>query len=268
MVQVGRLRRPGQGARSAPEGRARRPEDVYQRGRNQGRQAHPRARRPVRHPRRGRQGGRQDQGAGFAGRHPHLVGGRPRMAALDWVFVAVLAASLLLGAWRGLVYEVLSVISWIAAFIVAQWLAPDAAALLPVERAPEAGRYAVGFVLVFIAVVFAGGAAGLADQEAGRGRGPAADRPHAGRGVRPGARRGAAAGGGRGDQHVAGTQRGSGGPNRRAPRSRSAALKGLKPVLPERFGQYLPGEQRVQASTRASTCVESSALSAAPQSTS
>jgi membrane protein required for colicin V production len=79
------------------------------------------------------------------------------MPVLDWVFLAVLAASLLLGAWRGLVYEVLSVMSWIAAFIVAQMLAPDAAAVLPVERAPEAGRYAVGFVVVFIAVVFAGG---------------------------------------------------------------------------------------------------------------
>src|SRR3974390_2658438 len=78
------------------------------------------------------------------------------MATLDWVFLGVLAVSLLLGAWRGLVYEVCSVASWIAAFIVAQWLAPDAAALLPVQRAPEAGRYAVGFVLVFIAVVFAG----------------------------------------------------------------------------------------------------------------
>src|ERR1019366_3570630 len=79
------------------------------------------------------------------------------MATLDWVFLAVLALSFLLGAWRGLVYEVLSVTSWVAAFIVAQWLAPDAAALLPVDRAPEAGRYAVGFVVVFIAVVLTGG---------------------------------------------------------------------------------------------------------------
>src|SRR5512133_1739834 len=78
------------------------------------------------------------------------------MAMLDWVFLAVLAASFLLGAWRGLVYEVLSVMSWVAAFVVAQWLAPDAAALLPVQRAPEAGRYAVGFVVVFIGVVFTG----------------------------------------------------------------------------------------------------------------
>ena len=46
------------------------------------------------------------------------------MAVLDWVFLAVLVASLLVGAWRGLVYEVFSVVSWIAAFVLAQWLAP------------------------------------------------------------------------------------------------------------------------------------------------
>ncbi|MDB5882381.1 MAG: hypothetical protein JWP43_2259, partial [Ramlibacter sp.] len=33
----------------------------------------------------------------------------PWIAPLDWVMLAVLAASFLLGAWRGLVYEVLSV---------------------------------------------------------------------------------------------------------------------------------------------------------------
>src|SRR5688500_332079 len=79
------------------------------------------------------------------------------MATLDWVFLAVLAASFLLGAWRGLVYEVLSVISWIAAFILAQWLAPEVAAMLPMGGASEPVRYAAGFVLVFIGVLFAGG---------------------------------------------------------------------------------------------------------------
>ena len=78
------------------------------------------------------------------------------IAALDWVLVAVLAASLLLGAWRGLVYEVLSVLSWITAFIVAQWLAPEAAALLPMGGSSQPVRYAAGFAAVFIAVVFAG----------------------------------------------------------------------------------------------------------------
>lgn len=77
------------------------------------------------------------------------------MPALDWIFLAVLAASLLLGAWRGLVFEVLSLLSWLAAFVAAQWLAPAVAALLPMNGASEMIRYAAGFVLVFIAVVMA-----------------------------------------------------------------------------------------------------------------
>ena len=79
------------------------------------------------------------------------------MTTLDWIFVAVLLTSLLLGAWRGLVYEVLSLLSWIAAFILAQWFAPDVAPKLPMAGASEAVRYALAFVLVFVLSVFVGG---------------------------------------------------------------------------------------------------------------
>ena len=79
------------------------------------------------------------------------------MPTLDWIFLAVLLGSLLLGAWRGLVYEVLSLLSWLAAFVLAQWLAPDVALWLPITGGSESIRYAAGFVLVFIAAVFAGG---------------------------------------------------------------------------------------------------------------
>lgn len=79
------------------------------------------------------------------------------MAVLDWVFGAVLLVSLLVGAWRGLVFEVLSLITWVAAFILAQWFAPDVAQMLPMSGAGEAVRYAAGFVLTFVAAVFAGG---------------------------------------------------------------------------------------------------------------
>ena len=79
------------------------------------------------------------------------------MAALDWVVVAVLAASVLLGLWRGLVYEVLSVLNWVAAFVLAQWFAPRAAELMPLGQASASIRYAAGFVVVFIAALFVGG---------------------------------------------------------------------------------------------------------------
>lgn len=79
------------------------------------------------------------------------------MQITDWVFVAVLVFSLLVGAWRGLVFELLSLASWIAALVLAQWLAPEAAGWLPLEGATEVVRYAAGFVLVFIATIFAVG---------------------------------------------------------------------------------------------------------------
>jgi membrane protein required for colicin V production len=78
------------------------------------------------------------------------------MATLDWVVLALLGVSLLVGALRGLVYEVLSVLSWIAAFVLAQWLGPEVATLLPMSGAAEPLRYAAGFALVFIVAVFAG----------------------------------------------------------------------------------------------------------------
>ncbi len=78
------------------------------------------------------------------------------MPVLDWIFVAVLLLSMLLGGWRGLVFEVLSLVNWVQAFIVAQWLAPAASRMLPMSGAGELIRYAAGFVLVFIAAAIAG----------------------------------------------------------------------------------------------------------------
>lgn len=79
------------------------------------------------------------------------------MSALDWLFATIMAASMLLGAWRGLVYEVLSVLSWVAAFLLAQLFAPEVAGFLPLGHAPQEARHAVAFMVVFIAVVIAGG---------------------------------------------------------------------------------------------------------------
>jgi membrane protein required for colicin V production len=79
------------------------------------------------------------------------------MATLDWIFLGVLVASLLLGAWRGLVYEVLSVVNWIAAFVLAQWLAPLAAGWLPFGEPGDSLRKVVAFLLVFVVAAFVGG---------------------------------------------------------------------------------------------------------------
>jgi membrane protein required for colicin V production len=79
------------------------------------------------------------------------------MSSTDWIFLALLAASMVLGLWRGLVYEVLSVIGWIAAFVLAQWFAPQVAVQLPMQTSSETLRYAAAFVLIFVVSVFAAG---------------------------------------------------------------------------------------------------------------
>ena len=65
--------------------------------------------------------------------------------------------SLLLGAWRGLVFEVLSLLGWVVSFYAAQWVAPDVALMLPWPTASGPVRYGAAFVLVFIAALFAAG---------------------------------------------------------------------------------------------------------------
>jgi membrane protein required for colicin V production len=76
----------------------------------------------------------------------------------DWVLLGVLLASMVVGLWRGLVYEVLSLAGWVAAFVVAQWLAADVVGWLPfVKGAPASVQYAVAFAVVFVATVFAAG---------------------------------------------------------------------------------------------------------------
>jgi len=79
------------------------------------------------------------------------------MADLDWIFGAVLLASTVLGMVRGLVKEVLSWMSWVAAFLLAQRLAPDVAQWIPLSGASETLRFAAGFVLAFIVTLMAAG---------------------------------------------------------------------------------------------------------------
>jgi membrane protein required for colicin V production len=79
------------------------------------------------------------------------------MTVVDWILVGILGLSFLIGMWRGLVYEVLSVFVWVAAFILAQLFAPDVAAKLPMAGFAQPIRYAAAFVLVFVGSAFVAG---------------------------------------------------------------------------------------------------------------
>lgn len=161
------------------------------------------------------------------------------MPALDLIFLLVMLVSLAVGAWRGLIYEVLSAVSWIVAFVFAQWFAPDVAQKLPMAGVGEAVRYAAGFAVVFVLSVFVGGLFAKLAQKL-----------FAVVGLQPADRAlGAAFGLVRGVvvllaatvvigmtpvksnewwQESVGAD------------ILQAALKGLKPVLPDEFGKYLP----------------------------
>lgn len=160
------------------------------------------------------------------------------MTTVDWVLLAVLAFSMLLGAWRGLVYEVLSVLGWALSFYAAQYFAPMVAGWLPLQSSSETVRYAAAFVLVFVVGVFTAGLLAFMLKKLIEAIG-----------LRPVDRTmGAAFGVVRGvilllaaavviDMTALKTsawwQESRGAP------ILSAALKGLKPVLPEQFAKYL-----------------------------
>lgn len=77
------------------------------------------------------------------------------LSITDSFLLGVLAASMLMGLWRGLVYEVLSLAGWVTAFFLAQWLATDVIAWIPfVQGAAASVQYAVGFAVVFVASLF------------------------------------------------------------------------------------------------------------------
>jgi membrane protein required for colicin V production len=69
---------------------------------------------------------------------------------VDWALLAVLAISVIVGLWRGLVFEVLSLVGWVAAFIAAQLFAPSVAPALPIGAPGSALNHAVAFLATFV----------------------------------------------------------------------------------------------------------------------
>jgi hypothetical protein len=81
------------------------------------------------------------------------------VTAFDWLAIALIGLSALYGVTRGLVFEVISLLGWGAAFWCAQAFATGVAAWLPIGEAEAAWRYPLAFVLVFVGVAFGVGLA-------------------------------------------------------------------------------------------------------------
>ena len=78
------------------------------------------------------------------------------MNTIDAVILAITAISALFGLWRGLVREVLSLLTWIAALLVARIYSEPLAGAMAGLSDSEGVRYVAAFAIIFVVVMMAG----------------------------------------------------------------------------------------------------------------
>ena len=74
---------------------------------------------------------------------------------LGWVDIALLAVfglSVLIGLWRGFVFEIVSLLGWLVAFVIANSAGPFLADILPSGNEPQV-RLWLAYVGVFVAIL-------------------------------------------------------------------------------------------------------------------
>ena len=77
------------------------------------------------------------------------------LAWVDWVLFGVLALSVVVGLWRGLVFELMSLVGWVVAYIAAQAFSPQVGAWIPVGTPGSALHQAAAFAVTFMGVLVA-----------------------------------------------------------------------------------------------------------------
>lgn len=78
-----------------------------------------------------------------------------QLSWIDWALLAVLLLSVLVGVWRGLVFEVMSLIGWVVAWVGAQLLGSELAPWLPVGQTDSTARVLASFVVAFVGILLA-----------------------------------------------------------------------------------------------------------------
>lgn len=79
----------------------------------------------------------------------------PSLGWVDWSMLGLLSLSVLIGLWRGLVFELMSLVGWIVAYIVAQVFSPQLAPHVPVGEPGSALHQGVAFALTFVLALIA-----------------------------------------------------------------------------------------------------------------
>jgi membrane protein required for colicin V production len=77
----------------------------------------------------------------------------PVLGWVDWALLVVMGVSVVVGLWRGLVFELMSLLGWVVAYVAAQALAPTVAVWLPVGAPDAVWRPLAAFALSFITVL-------------------------------------------------------------------------------------------------------------------
>ncbi len=78
------------------------------------------------------------------------------MNAVDIAIISVTGISCLFGLWRGFIKEVLSLVSWVAALVLARMYSETVSELMSGVISNEGARYVTAFVLIFVAVMLIG----------------------------------------------------------------------------------------------------------------
>jgi len=81
------------------------------------------------------------------------------MGWVDLVLLGLLGISVLLGLWRGLVFEILSIAGWVVAYLGAGYLSPWTEGWLPAERMGPALTHGASLVLGFVLILLVWGLA-------------------------------------------------------------------------------------------------------------
>lgn len=84
------------------------------------------------------------------------------MTIFDYLLLFVLITSVLISTMRGLVKEILSLLGWVVAFIVANAFGTQLAPMLPAVIPGEAGRLILAYVALFLGVRILMGLAAMA----------------------------------------------------------------------------------------------------------
>lgn len=75
------------------------------------------------------------------------------MTAFDYVVIGIVAVSLALGLWRGVVGEIIALVAWVLAFFAAKLFGSEVAPVVFSGIADPALRIVAGWVAVFVAVL-------------------------------------------------------------------------------------------------------------------